>query len=447
MSMKKISTAFSQSHHGHTSSGFTLIELLIAMVIGLLGTIVIFTVYQNAEGFKRTTIAAGDAQTSGAIALYTLEQYIRNSGSSIATTNESKVKDTISTVQANMLLGCTLSPEPGSGAGAAVTQVGGVSTPIAPVRIIDGSQLPGGIAGTSDVLIIMGGNADIATNPTVAGPVGIGDLSITSSANLLGWRAASPGRLADIALFTQGGGVSLISGTSCTLRRILSTSSPSGSGAINLVKPIALAYGPITNIHDVGPSPYFVSIGVNANQELVETNFLPGLIDEGTGANRIIQRVIAEGVVNIQAQYGIDDNLDDVIDFWVEPTNLNGANGNWTNVVGIVKPGTPQLGVPAINKIKAIRIAILARSQQYEAPNRTTGLCNATPANPVWRRPLAARAAVGTGPTGSRAYPQSADILPTFALTGASPNGDFLCFRYRSFETIVPIINMVKSPL
>jgi type IV pilus assembly protein PilW len=440
--MKKNQIILPLSPVTQVQSGFTMIELLIAMVIGLLGTIVIFTVYQNAEGFKRTTIAAGDAQTNGAVALYSIEQYVRTSGSGITTTNEAKLAGSSSTVQPNLLLGCPLSPDPGIGTGAAVTSIGAVPTPVAPIRILDGSQLSGGIAGTSDVLVIMGGNADIATNPTQAALVASGATVIGGAKNLLGWRSASVGRPADIALFAQKG-LGTISNSPCTLRRILSTSSNSGTGTINLVLPLPSTanYAPATNVHDVGPTPYFLSIGVNAQQELVETSFLPGLTGEGVGLARITQRVLADGIVNIQAQYGIDDNLDDVIDAWVEPT------GNWANVAGIVRPNTPLPGVPAINKIKAIRIAIVARSQQYEAPDRTTTLCNATPATPVWRRPLAASTAQGSGANASLAYPQSADILPTLSLAGASPNGDWQCFRYRRFETIIPVINMVRSPL
>ncbi len=424
-----------------------MIELLVAMVIGLLGTIVIFTVYQNAEGFKRTTVSAGDAQTSGAVALYTMEQYIRTSGSGIATTNEAQLLGSNSSVQPNLLLGCPLNPEPGLGTGAATTRIGGIQTPVAPVRIIDGSQLAGGTLGTSDVLVIMSGNADIATNPTAAGPVTTGATAINFADNTLGWRVASIGRPADIALLVEAGGVGPISNSPCTLRRITALSSGPGVGnTITLAKGVpALSNFPVrTNAHDVGPSPYFISIGVNARQELVETSFLPGLTEEGTGTNRITQRVLADGIVNIQAQYGIDNDLNDSIDDWVEPT------GNWANVSAIVRPGsvaTPST-TSALNKIKAIRLAILARSQQYEAPDRTTGLCNVTPIpSPANWYLLPVSNSQGSAPNASLKYPQGADILPVVSAAGASPNGDWRCFRYRRFETIIPIINMVRSPL
>ncbi len=451
--MKKTLNNYPIGSTSRIQSGFTMIELLIAMIIGLLGTIVIFTVYQNAEGFKRTTVAAGDAQTSGAVALYSLEQYIRTAGSGIITTNEAQLSGSISSVQPNLLLGCTLLDNPNIGVGKAVTSVGTTATPIAPVRIVDGSLLPGGIAGTSDVLVIMSGNADIATNPTLGKKPVVGSASdITNVENLLGWRSASaasppfPARLADIALLTEAGGAGTVSAYPCVMRRITTTATVSGLGnSINLALqlPAATNFPKTTNVHDVGPTPYFISIGVNAQQQLVETSFLPGLTGEGTGVNRIAQRVLADGVVNIQAQYGIDNDLNDTIDAWVEPT------GNWSNVTAVVRPGSVATAstVAAINKIKAIRLAILARSQQYEAPNRRTGLCDATPAAPAWAVMLPKIDPQGSGVNASLLYPLGPSILPTFSLAGASPNGDWQCFRYRRFETIIPIINMVRSPL
>src|SRR3979409_1551457 len=60
--------------------GFSLVELMVAMVIGLIGMIIIFQVFEVSEGIKRTTTGGGDAQQSGAIAMYVLEHDVRNSG-------------------------------------------------------------------------------------------------------------------------------------------------------------------------------------------------------------------------------------------------------------------------------------------------------------------------------------------------------------------------------
>lgn len=424
--------------------GFSLVELIVALAIGMLGTIVIFTVYQSAEGYKRTTVAAGDAQTNGAVALFSLEQYIRTSGSAITTTNEAQLSGAVNPPRPNLLLGCPLFGLPN--ASVVTGPAGAPTTPVAPVRIVDGSQTAGGIPSTPDVLVIMAGNSDISTNPTGAGPLAAGTTSLTTVSNLMGWRVASGTRLADIAMFVQraggggGGAPQTVSAVPCSLRRLAALSTTSGAGAITLAAPTpTVNYVPTTNIHNVGPSPYFLSISVNAQNQLVETNFTPLL----TGEGGVINRVLAEGIMNIQAQYGIDTNQDDVIDQWVEPI------GAWANVTAADLPGTLSPGTASITKIKAIRIAILARSVQYEPPDRTLSppACNSSPAIPAWRFLLRGIPSQGAGATASIALPQGVDVLPSVSAPTASPNGDWRCFRYRTFESIIPVINMVRSPL
>jgi type IV pilus assembly protein PilW len=430
---------------GRSQSGVTLIELLVAMIIGLLGTIVIFTVYQNAEGYKRTTVAAGDAQSNGAVALFSLERYIRTAGSSLVTTNESQLAASPSPPRPNLLIGCPLFGFPNAavitGPNAAAT------TPIAPVRIVDGSQLVGGSLFASDVIVIMAGNADIATNPTSAAPLPAGSLTAVSVGNTLGWRLASttPPRLADIALFvaasTAGGaGAPSISPVACSARRITAITTSSGTGNMTFgVATPAVSYSPSTNIHNLGPNPYFLSISVNANQELIESNFSRMLTGEAAVPD---VRVLADNIISIQAQYGVDNDQDDVIDQWVEPT------GVWANPIGVDRPGTASaVGVAAINKIKAIRVAVLARSTQYEPPNRNTNLCDATPAPTTAGQWPLLRLVPATG--GSLAQPQGSNILPAIIASAPSTaaNANYQCFRYRTFETVVPILNMIRSPL
>jgi type IV pilus assembly protein PilW len=427
-------------------NGVSLIELLVAVSIGLLGTIVIFTVFRGADGYKRTTVGIGDAQTNGAVALFTLERYIRSSGSSVATTNVVQQGATIIPALPNLLLGCPLVGLPNA---AVITgPVAATTAPIAPVRIIDGSLTPGGSGFSSDVIVVMGGNADIATNPTRAAPVALGATSISAVANTYGWRAAAVGRPADIAALVVSSQVVAstvtVSPVACSMRRLAAVSSPSGSGVITLAAGTPIGYTQATNLHNFGPSPYMLSIGVNARQELVETNFT-GLL---TGESAIpVSRVIADGIVSIQAQYGIDNNQDDVIDEWVEPT------GVWANPTNIDPAAVPTVsGNQAINKIKAIRLAVLARSVHYEPPNRNLSprACDATAAVATWRLLPAVAAIAGVAPvTPALAQPQSADILP--AVIAAAPStatgANWQCFRYRSFETVIPVINMIKSPL
>lgn len=66
-------------HHA-TARGFTLVEVMVAMVIGMIGMIIMLQVFSAAEGQRRSTTGTGDAQGSGAIAMYTLQRDIRHAG-------------------------------------------------------------------------------------------------------------------------------------------------------------------------------------------------------------------------------------------------------------------------------------------------------------------------------------------------------------------------------
>src|SRR5512145_872184 len=65
--------------HGR-SRGFSLVELLVAAAIGIIASLAIFQVFAVFEGQKRTTTSGGEAQTSGTLALFTLERELRMAG-------------------------------------------------------------------------------------------------------------------------------------------------------------------------------------------------------------------------------------------------------------------------------------------------------------------------------------------------------------------------------
>lgn len=60
--------------------GFTLVELLVAVVIGLIGSVIIFQVFSTFEAQKRATTTGGDTQVNLAIATNTLERAGRHAG-------------------------------------------------------------------------------------------------------------------------------------------------------------------------------------------------------------------------------------------------------------------------------------------------------------------------------------------------------------------------------
>ena len=63
--------------------GISLIELMVGVVIGLIAILVIYQTFAVAEGVKRQTISAGDAQRTGLVAMYLLGSELGNAGSGI----------------------------------------------------------------------------------------------------------------------------------------------------------------------------------------------------------------------------------------------------------------------------------------------------------------------------------------------------------------------------
>jgi len=129
------------------------------------------------------------------------------------------------------------------------------------------------------------------------------------------------------------------------------------------------------------------------------------------------QDVVA-GVVNLQAQYGISAAASsNVITQWVDPSGATWAAPTVANR----------------NRIKAVRIAVIARNTKIE-PNAVTTACSSiTAANPTG---LCAWDA-------TTANPSVASPAPTVDLSPGNATWDR--YHYRVFETIIPLRNMVWS--
>jgi len=115
--------------------------------------------------------------------------------------------------------------------------------------------------------------------------------------------------------------------------------------------------------------------------------------------------VIIDDIVDLQAQYGKDTDDNGVVETWNTVQPVNGAQ--WQQVL-------------------AVRVAVLARSGNYERPEVAGGPCEATTTatRPQW------------GDAGAL------QDFPTLMVAGALPS----CYKYRVFETIIPLRNMIWRP-
>ena len=63
-----------------STKGFSLVEIMVALVIGMIAVLVVMQVARMSEGQKRTTTGAGDAQSSAALAMYSVQRDIKQAG-------------------------------------------------------------------------------------------------------------------------------------------------------------------------------------------------------------------------------------------------------------------------------------------------------------------------------------------------------------------------------
>ena len=59
---------------------------MVGVVIGMLALLIIYRGLALSEGYRRTTMAGGDAQSAGMISTFLLAQDISNAGNTIADT-------------------------------------------------------------------------------------------------------------------------------------------------------------------------------------------------------------------------------------------------------------------------------------------------------------------------------------------------------------------------
>lgn len=257
---------------------------------------------------------------------------------------------------------------------------------ISPVIITDG----GNAAGASDIIAIRSGNSQMAGIPSViSAMVGM----VATVDNNLGCAVG------DVAL--------LVSGATCNLTRVTALSTPPVYTNITLQS--ATGAVPGANLSCLG-------------------GWQQTVYDVSSGNLRLNGVPMVAGIVNLQAQYGISAaaNSNRVVQ-WVDATNDVTSGINWA---------APSVGNR--NRIKAVRVAIVARSGTIEKEDVSTA-CSSTAA---------------AGPTGVCAW-DATSALPSPIVSPyiASPapavdlsnDPDWQRYRYRVFETIMPLRNVLWS--
>jgi type IV pilus assembly protein PilW len=383
--------------------GMTLVELMVAMVIGLGITLVISSVLIASENHKRTTTSTNDAQQTGTYGYHALDKALRGAGSSIA--------GSAFPVDVG-LLGCHLNavntlsggvifprlapfPQPFAGFLVGVTN----TLRVAPV-LIGKNQSQDGV---SDVIMVMSGSGS-------AGGVsrqitGGGSASTAILDNTVGLFHN------DLLLVSQSGV------NDCLMEQVDTAPTPT----LNLAGPFYAATGGATSmvalagstsayVTPIGNSDanniQFLLFGVDLNRTLYSYDLL-----RSSGADTA--QAIADGVVQMNAIYGLDTNGDGKWDTWAGP----GEVGTWDINTVMASPAK-------MKQIVSVRIALVVRGQYYD-------LNGGTAAAPKAVSPPQLTIFNGLA-HGATSLQQTINLNPIEQQ-----------FRYRVFEFTVPLRNML----
>lgn len=367
--------------------GFTLVEIMVGCVIGVVGLLVIFQTIAAWNRHAQSTANGADADVAGTLAIFNIERDMKQAGMGIGTADPT-------------LMGCP------------VSTTGVPAFTMAPVKITVGA------GGTPDSIDVLYGNSafftaaqQVLSNPT------------PTSESLSRRNGFKQGDLAIIA-GTSASGV-----PACSLAEITDTSNPDGftvgnspgvtyasyyaaSGAASSTARYnpATPYPPLTSatMFSLGPGPVL-------NRWQIANNSVLQRAEQFSGAPAF---EVAEGVINMKAEYGVDANGNGMIED-NEWTTVDPVPPNWSSVL-------------------AIRVAVLVRSSQFEHSTDNSASAAAavvTASAPYWAHDAASHSFTMTNVDGTT------DTLTT-SLADAVPN-NWRWYRYRVYEKVIPLRNMI----
>lgn len=307
--------------------GATIVEVMVGILIGLIVVAVIYNTLIVAEGFRRSTLGVADAQVTGQLSQFVVGRELANAGNGV-----------MSGEGVDVLARCDnwrLRPMP--------------------VLITDG-----GGATASDQLTVFYSNSPKIVHPVrVEDPVqpAVNDPIVVASPN--GFKAN------DWFVATDRG-------TNCTLGQVTALAQPDNS-----VYPPAAAGGFVkltfakkagadfayptgtSRVLNLGPNMTRQLYAIDAAKaQLNTTDDNPGLAVAATPVP------LAQNVVLLKAQYGVDTDNDQVPDCWTSADNADACGvGLDFSAAAFQAAPAPANMAARIRAIKAVRVAVVVRSE------------------------------------------------------------------------------------
>jgi type IV pilus assembly protein PilW len=371
----------------------TLVEVLVAVAIGLIGILIITQAYLASDSYNRSTLGEGGAQTNGTIALYTVQRDLRMAGYGMADSRA---------------LGCGNINWYYNGAYSA--NISGGSLPnltLAPVMITTAAGAPD----TITVMYSSDANRMVPGTLTQPMPSPSAELNVDGTAGF---------EVGDLVLL-----VSNAAPVTCTLEQITTVQAsaakiqhnPGGSAPYNPPGGGSQfpAYGtndlvfdlgnPIVHSYSVVKTDATCTSGCQASLRLTDA-----VLQSGGGT----PYDLLDGIVDLKAQYGKDNGVNNGT---VSQTTYTANDG----IIDSYDSTTPATSAEW-QQVIAVRLAVLSRVGNYEKPATPGANCTATTAMPTW-----------SGSSGS----------PFNAIDVTTASSQDRCYKYRVFETVVPLRNMI----
>ena len=372
-----------------TQAGLSLVEIMVGVLIAMIGIVVIFQMLALSEERKRSASSGSDVQISGVIGLNSLERDVREGGYGFASAGF----DTAATP----VMGCTVNAYDTGRPVAAYT------FRLTPVQITQGA------GAASDTITVLRGNANVVSASLVF-------TESTDTSKKTRGRAGLVPR--DFLLIARNDPT-----VQCMLAELTSVANADGltinHGQGTYSYPIYNTDGTTTTQSRIArfnnPTPvlgftngFIFNLGNGARRniwtvnagKLQVTNDLIYQDTNGDGVNDPVE--VADNVITLQAEYGIDaDN------------NGRISASEWTTTDPVTAAGWAN--------VLAVRVGILVRANQFERTQVTTTV-------PAWT----GGTFVITNLDGSASGTSPAD-----------PADNWRNYRYRVYETVIPLRNML----
>jgi type IV pilus assembly protein PilW len=373
--------------------GFSLIEVMVGIVIALIAVLVIYQVFSVSEGIKRNATGAGDAQQNGLLSTFTMMMQFSNAGANLA-------------VVGDLLDACPADPE--------------IKTTLRPIPVLIHDS---GSDTTSDDFVASYG----ASQRTVTGVNFASTPTITITDD---YKVQSPlgFQVNDIVVV-----MSPDSGAAghCARSMVTAASAADGDGYVTLTHsvPVASPTTDVTASYDgaslllnLGPAPRRIRFQVDETNntlgcvDLLAIDTIPPSPCKNDGFAPV---PISNNIVLMKVQYGLGDPTTGYLQKWVKATN--DGTEDWTDSTVLGKDYVD------LSRIKAVRIALVVRSESYDkcayadkCPDPTSNAFSYT------------------------LFGQCDGIACPAAITGTlDPTPGLGNFRYRVYETVVPLRNAV----